>query len=267
MKSILKTLCVIGIIFQSTTSFAQFGGWGGDGGSDAETEDSDGSDTTSYYDGDESDDSGDGGGWGSSWGSSDGAGDMGGSGFQDPAPYKLKLADYKRFAPPYDTNREIIFYEGVVEDYDCMECASDSLYYRAKEYLISFYGKSDLKSYTVVDKKMEKIELLVRKPMLIRYNKHSKVESGMIEYKVTIQFRDARYKYQFGNFVHEESMPGNKNRTSRTYHEYYMNNKKGVAATDRYLLTADREVKDMVKGLKKALKEPYNPIEAGEDDW
>ena len=46
-----------------------------------------------------------------------------------------------------------------------------------------------------------------------------------------------------------------------------MNNKKGVINTDRFLLTADKEVKDIVKGLKKALKEPYDPIEAGEDDW
>jgi hypothetical protein len=259
MKIVVRTLTLCGFLLLASTSHAQWGGgWGGDGGSDAG--DTDMSDSASTDD--------DGGGWGSGgggWG--DDGGDMGGSGFKDPEPYKFKVADYKRFSPPYDTNREIIFYQGVVEDYDCLECAADSLYWRTKYFLTQYYGEAALKSYTQEDKKLETIKLLVRKPMLISYNKHSKVQSGTLEYTVTLQFRDGRYKYQFGNFVHEEAGLGNKNRTTRTYHEYYMKTNKGVINTDRYLLTADKEVKAMVAGMKKALKEPYNPIEAGEDDW
>ena len=226
MKNIWKTLCLIGIIFQFSAAEAQWGsGWGGDGGSDSETDDTDidsgTSDTTSYDDGDDGDggwgDDG-GGGWGDESGGGWGDESGGGNGIQDPEPYKFKVAKYERFAPPYDTNRELIFYTGVVEDYDCMECGTDSLYFRAKAYLLSYFGKKELKSFITEDKKLEKIVLLVRKPMLISYNKHSKVEMGILEYKLTLQFRDARYKYQFGNFVHEETMPGNKNRTSRTYH-------------------------------------------------
>ena len=269
-KYLWKTLCLVGLIFQTNITTAQWGSdWGGDGGSDAETEDTDAvvelGDTTATYDDSDDSDAG----WGddsdAGWGG-DGGG-SGGTGIQDPKPYKFEVAEYKRFAPPYDTNREVIFYTGVVEDYDCLECGTDSLYFRAKKYLLSYFGKKNLKSFITEDKEMEKIELLVRRPMLVSVNKNNKVQQGLLEYKVTLQFRDARYKYQFGYFVHEESMAGNQNRISRTYHEYYRKNKKGVMDSDRYLLAADREVKEIVKGLRKALKEPYNPMEAGEDDW
>jgi hypothetical protein len=40
--------------------------------------------------------------------------------------------------------------------------------------------------------------------------------------------------------------------------------KRGYEATDKFLLAADREVKDMVASISYALKAPYKPEE---DDW
>jgi hypothetical protein len=40
--------------------------------------------------------------------------------------------------------------------------------------------------------------------------------------------------------------------------------KKGFQQTDKYLLAAEAEVKLVVDGLKKSLREPYQP---DEDDW
>jgi hypothetical protein len=40
--------------------------------------------------------------------------------------------------------------------------------------------------------------------------------------------------------------------------------KKGFQFTDRYLMAADTEVAEVVKALKKTLREPYQP---DEDDW
>ena len=160
-KYFWKTLCLVCILLQFNISIAQWGdGWGGDGGSDAETEDTDadielGDTTASYDDSDDSD-----AGWGddsdAGWG--DDGGGSGGTGIQDPKSYKFEVADYKRFAPPYDTNREVIFYTGVVEDYDCLECGTDSLYLRAKNYLVSYYGKKNLKKDSNYTKQVQ-IEL------------------------------------------------------------------------------------------------------------
>ena len=72
--------------------------------------------------------------------------DMGGS--VDTAKIdssSLKKIPYVRFVPPYDTMREIIFYEGVIENEDCQLCTADSLYWRAKKYLSKKYGKAVLK--------------------------------------------------------------------------------------------------------------------------
>jgi hypothetical protein len=43
-----------------------------------------------------------------------------------------------------------------------------------------------------------------------------------------------------------------------------MKTKRGFRATDLFLITADKEIKNTIEGLKKALKESYKP---DEDDW
>ncbi|MBL7811350.1 MAG: DUF4468 domain-containing protein [Bacteroidetes bacterium] len=171
---------------------------------------------------------------------------------------------YKRFVPPYDSLREIIFYEGVIEDENCETCGADSLYWRARKYLTQRYGKENIKKWIVEDKKADKMLLKVNVPMNTTYGKYVKGTYGQLEYRLTLRFKDGRYKYQFGNFVHVDVPPGLNPKPVRTYHEYYMRVKKGFQVTDKFLMAADAEVKDIVTGLKKSLREPYHP---DEDDW
>jgi hypothetical protein len=221
------------------TSKAQWGDWGGGSatGTDTAVKDS----AAPYVE--------DGSGWGDD---------------QSMEPQMPKRVAYKRFNPPYDSLREIIYYEGIIEDENCDFCGSDSLYWRARKFLSDRYGKENMKKFIIEDKKSDRITLKVSIPMTVRYGQYTKSEAGTLEYKVTLRFKDNRYKYQFGNFVHIESPNGLSTDASRTYHEHYMKLKKGYQATDKYLLAADREVKEIVDGLKKSLKQPFQP---DEDDW
>ncbi|MSP58355.1 MAG: DUF4468 domain-containing protein [Flavobacteriaceae bacterium] len=178
--------------------------------------------------------------------------------------YVFKKASYSRFIPPYDSMREIIFYENIIEDEACENCGADSLYWRAKKYLTDRFGKEAFKKMIVEDKVADRLTLLVSKPMLCSYGKFNKRQEGTMEYRLILRFKDARYKYQFGNFVHIEVEDGMGARVARIYHEYYMRLKKGFEQTDKFLLAADTETKELVAGLKKTLREPYLP---DEDNW
>ncbi len=206
----------------------------------------------------------DAGGWGDDGGS--GGGGWGGFGSESGMMGRQKdtLPPYERFIPPYDSLRELIFYEGVVEDLDCEFCSEDSLYRRAERYLESLYGKKEYKKFTVEAKPGQVIWLKIEIPMLVEKGAYSKTPDGNLEFGMVIRFKDARYKYQFGNFAHITEPKGLASSRLKTYHEYYMKAKRGFRSTDRYLLTADKEVKKLVEGLKRALKESYKP---DEDDW
>lgn len=173
---------------------------------------------------------------------------------------------YKRFVPPYDTMREIIFYEGIIEDENCENCMADSLYWRTKKYLGQRYGKEKFKDKTwlIEDEVAKKIILKVTIPMVVQLNQYNKGQNGTMEFRMAVRFQDGRYKYQCGNFVHVQTQPGMEAKQIRTGHEYYMRVKKGFQHTDLFLLAADREVKSLVEGLRKSLKAPYQP---DEDDW
>jgi hypothetical protein len=191
--------------------------------------------------------------------------DMGGS--VDTAKIdssSLKKIPYVRFVPPYDTMREIIFYEGIVENEDCSLCTADSLYWRAKKYLSKKYGKSVLKKMILDEKIGHHITVKVTLPMVVINGRYNKAAKGMMEYKVCLRFQDSRFKYQFGNFVHLQTGEGLVGNPTKTYHEYYMRVKRGYEATDKFLLASDREVKDMVTAITYALREPYRPEE---DEW
>lgn len=196
--------------------------------------------------------------------------DMGGSadtakgGWGDSASSAPKKTPYVRFVPPYDSMREIIFYEGIVENEDCQLCTADSLYWRAKKFLSKKYGKSVLKKMILDEKIGHHITVKVTLPMVVVNGKYNNVAKGMMEYKLCLRFQDSRFKYQFGNFIHLQSGEGLVGNPSKTYHEYYMRVKRGFEATDKYLLSSDREVKSMVSAITYALREPYRPEE---DEW
>lgn len=201
-----------------------------------------------------------GGGWGAM---GEGGGGGWGSG-EAGGKQKDTLPPYKRFIPPYDSLREMIFYEGVIEDMECEFCNEDSLYLRAMNYLQSIYGAKQYKKFIVEAKPGQVIWLKVEIPMLIEKGAYSKGPSGMLEFNLVIRFKDARYKYQFGNFAHVTEPKGLAESRLKTYHEYYMKTKRGFRATDLFLITADKETKNTIEGLKKALKETYK---SDEDDW
>ena len=194
-----------------------------------------------------------------------GGGGWGGFGGAEEESGKVDtLPAYERFIPPYDSLREMIFYEGVIEDWDCEFCMEDSLFARAERYFIDRYGKRQYKKFIVERKEFGLIWLKVELPMILEIGEYSKRPSGRLEFSLVLRLKEARYKYQFGNFAHITAPTGQADAQTKTYHEYYMKVKRGFRATDRYLLTADKEVKETIKGLKKALKEPYRP---DEDDW
>lgn len=172
---------------------------------------------------------------------------------------------YQRFLPPYDSLRELVYYEGIVEDEAAENPSADSLWFRCKKFLASRYGKENAKRFVVEEKKPDKIVLKCVVPMAVQIGKYNKSEAGKLEYKLTIRFKDGyRYKYQITNFVHVYTPTGTAQKEARTYHEYYMKAKSGFQVSDRYLISADREVQEIVAGLKRALREPYQP---NEDDW
>lgn len=180
---------------------------------------------------------------------------------------------YKRFVPPYDSLREIIFYEGIVREPSPEEAnvamnVADSFYWRAKKFLIARYGKENVKKWTFEDKATSSggkmFSMTITIPMIVRSGESKKVESGQLEFKLTMRFTEDKYKYQFGNFVHIETPNGLGTKPTRTYHEYYMKQKRGYEMSDKYLLAADREVKEVVDGLRKRLRAPYQP---DEDAW
>jgi len=197
-------------------------------------------------------------------GGSGGFGGFGGGGEGGEGEVVVKKAPYKRFIPPYDTMREIIFYENIIEDEECENCNADSLYWRAKKYLTKRLGKDAIKKMVIEDKPAERLVLKVVVPMMTTNGTFTKKQDGELEYRITLRFKDGRYKYQFGNFVHVEAMDGTSGKVNRTYHEHYMRLKKGFQQTDKYLLAAEAEVNAVVDGLKKSLREPYQP---DEDDW
>jgi hypothetical protein len=187
-----------------------------------------------------------------------------GGGSEDAGPKPIEKKPYVRFVPPYDSLRELIFYEGVVDDEECETCSEDSLFARAKRYLVKRFGEKPYKKMIVEEKVNQLIYMKVTIPMVVTLGEYAKRRDGEMEYVMVLRFKDARYKYQFGNFAHVTDPVGLSNDRLKTYHEYYRKAKKGFESTDRYLIAADKEVKKMVDGLTLALKEAYKP---DEDDW
>ncbi len=200
--------------------------------------------------------------WGAAWGTDTTSKDSSGN----SSVASDEKVVYTRFVPPYDTLREIIFYEGIIEDENCDNCMADSLYWRTKKYLGQRYGKEKFKdkNWVMENEVAKKIILRVTIPMVVQLNQYNKAVSGTMEFKLAVRFQDGRYKYQCGNFIHIQTQPGTEPKVIRTSHEYYMRLKRGFQRTDTYLLAADREVKSLVEGLRKSLRAPYQP---DEDDW
>lgn len=201
-------------------------------------------------------------GTGAGWGGDDGG--WGGSGKASDKPIEYKK--YERFIPPFDSLRDLIYYEGIIELSDPISPHPDTLWFRVKNYLAKRYGKDAAKSFVVEDKKPDKMTLKVSIPMMVTHGEVAKAQDGILEFKLVIRLKDGdRLKYQASNFVHIETPNGAVGKQVKTYHEFYMRIKKGYQATDIYLLAADKEIKTFGEGLKKAVQDPYNPEEEDDD--
>lgn len=225
-------------------SHSAFGQWDDAGTTDTSTKDSAKS-------------SGGGGGWGDDWG---------GGGGSKSSEKAIEYKEYSRFVPPFDSLRDLIYYEGVIELTDPISPNSDTLWLRVRNFLNKRYGKENVKKFIIEEKKPDKMILKVIIPMVVSKGQFAKGEQGQLEFKLVIRLKDGdRLKYQAMNFVHVVTPAGAIGKPVRTYHEFYMRIKKGYQATDGYLLAADKEIKGFGDGLKKAVQDPYNPEEEDDD--
>jgi len=188
---------------------------------------------------------------------------------------KPDFKPYERFKAPMDTVTELVTYMGVVpftpmanDVYD--GGTIDSLYWRAKKYLMQKYikdyraGKTSKdmifpKDMLIEDYKPDgdvgRIIIRATAPLIIKNNSFSSKENGTLTFKIEIRVKDDKYKYRFTNFVHNTVEKGSE-KPVKTYIEFYVNNNRGVKGTDFILLAVDRMVKDVLKDLYKVMKDP-----------
>lgn len=194
------------------------------------------------------------------------------------------IKPYVRIKMPYDTVTELLTYMGVVPfkpftypDNSTIESGDiDSLYVRARKYLLKKYGKApnakdpkdNIFDKTVLVKESKpdgdvgSIIITPTIPMLIYPTKYYTTEQGTLTFRIEIRVKEDKYKYKVTNFVHHTIDKYGK--PVDTYMEYYYNSKNNPRGYDTYLISIDRLVKQMVKDLGKVMPDP---IVKDEDDF
>jgi hypothetical protein len=251
MKNNLLRLASV-LFFITINQFNAYSQWGGFGDeSSSETSDSTNTDSNET--------SSEGFGWGSEEETTPKSG--------TPA---VPLKPYERVKDtPLDSITKRITYSLVVEDDSCNYCTPDSLYYRAKQYLLKKYGdgKKFPKKIIVEDVTNERIILNVRVPMVVQVNPSSKQQIGEYSFNLQLRVKDFRYKYKFTDFIHHEPVTNGKPTDfNSVYMEYYLNNKVKVRETDKFLMAIDRDMKELIEGLVKVMKDPVT-VDVDEDDF
>ena len=171
---------------------------------------------------------------------------------------------FVRYKVPYDSMRKMIFYDTMVEDWDCEFCSEDSLFNRADNYFDQTYGKRDYKRFTINKKENSIIELHIKKPFIVTLSENTTNVPGDIEFDLVVRIKEARYKVQAGAFILVAAPSGLGKDYVSTYMEHFITTKKGERMADLYLRSLDSDVQDLINGLIKSMKEPYQP---DEDDW
>ncbi|MCF8429354.1 MAG: DUF4468 domain-containing protein [Bacteroidia bacterium] len=169
-----------------------------------------------------------------------------------------ELASYKRIVLNFDSNTNLITYNGVVEQEDS---GSDSLYARAKKFGEKIFGKD--KNIFEVQKYGQK---LIMNGSITAYsyaNKYNKKSIGKYEFKFIILIKEGRYKYTITNLVHQGPVPAN-GKPYRNYFEYYYNSTSNIRGNDVILRYADREIKETIAKFQSSMKEPRL---VDEDEW
>lgn len=193
----------------------------------------------------------------------------------DPSMMPTSYKKYERFKPPMDTITDLVTYTGVVpftplanDVYD--GGTIDSLYWRAKLYLMKKYIKDYRQSKNPKDNVFPK-DILVEDfkpdgengriiirptvPLYVRTNEFTKQQWGTVTFKIEIRVKEEKYKYKFTNFVHNTVEKGTE-KPVKTYVEYYSNTTRGFKGTDQILIAIDRLVKEIIKELAIIMRDP-----------
>lgn len=195
-------------------------------------------------------------------------------GDENMEPQLPKYKKYERFKAPIDTITDLVTYTGVMPftplENDVYDGGTiDSLYWRAKKYLLQKYIK-DYRAKSTKDMVFPK-DLLIEDvkpdgengrivikptvPIYIKNNSFNSTPAGTLTFRIEIRVKEDKYKYKFTNFVHNTVEKGTEKPT-KTYIEYYANNNRGVKGTDQILLAVDRMVKEIIKELSLVMKDP-----------
>lgn len=189
---------------------------------------------------------------------------------KEETPKKAEKKPYVRIKMPVDTITELISYEDVIEQ---NESYYDSLYIRAKRWVHTHWGtphaakkrdKKDNAELYLDDVLYEKFKAKVTVPLKVRYNKFSASEYGQLQFTITMRFKDGKYKFTITNLVHLLPETSDKKDINYVYMEFYMKSERSVVNYDRYLRAADGSIQNLVKDMRKFMREP---VELDEDEW
>ncbi|MBT3303349.1 MAG: DUF4468 domain-containing protein [Bacteroidetes bacterium] len=110
-------------------------------------------------------------------------------------PLLSQAQDEKEWGIPYNQEKESIIYEAVI---DVAGASKAELYERAIAWINTYYTAGANKITT--KSKEEGILELKDRLMFYKMHKKSKVTDVIIDYNLTIWFKDGRFKYQITNF-------------------------------------------------------------------
>ena len=178
---------------------------------------------------------------------------------------------YVRFTMPIDTITELVTYVEIVEvptpkinsqmvDYDPQDLVSaDSFHYRAVKWMLAHYGPDSSKyiktNYYDYDHEQWRLEIKNSFNLYIK-NQYTKAEAGKVHFNLVLRLRDNRYKIQIDHLVHEKLKTVNQKNPQKNYFEYYLKTETSVRENDKFLIAADRIIKQMIEDLKKAIAPP-----------
>jgi len=180
----------------------------------------------------------------------------------DQVNEKTPVKPYERIVLNMDSITNLIVYTAVVEQ---DESSSDSLYVRSKRFAQQYLSgaKGVDKALYEVDKKNQKLVINGQLTAYAYSSKYSKNSIGKYYFKMTILYKEGRYKYSITNFVHEAEKP-NSGTPARNYFEYYYTTTTGIRKVDQLLRFADKDITKMLVNFTKAMKEP---MYLDEDEW
>jgi hypothetical protein len=180
---------------------------------------------------------------------------------KDGAKKAAEKKPLERITMPFDTTTELITYVGIVEQEDSYY---DSMYLRAMKYMMERFNLTN-KNFKTGKADMNKINMVVTMPFEIQMNKFVKENNGELQFELKFWFKDGKYKYEIDHLRHNLPITASGSRTvDYIYLEFYLKSDKNVVNNDKLLRAANDQINQVVKEIKKALREPKMK---DEDEW